>query len=68
MKELATVGKAGYDIYQGRDPSSALNTLKKAHSVLGKEQQEALLKLIKNKKEEVKTLAPNSAIRKSRES
>ena len=61
MKELATVGKAGYDIYQGRDPSSALNTLKKAHSVLGKEQQEALLKLIKNKKEEVKTLAPNSA-------
>ena len=61
MKELATVGKAGYDIYQGRDPTSALNTLKKAHSVLGEEQQEALLKLIKNKKEEVKTLPPHSA-------
>jgi hypothetical protein len=61
MKELATLGKAGYDIYQGRDPTSALNTLKKAHSVLGKEQQDALLKLIQNKKEEVKTLPPNSA-------
>ena len=61
MKELATVGKAGYDIYQGRDPTSALNTLKKAHSVLGKEQQDALLKLIRNKKEEAKTLPPHSA-------
>ena len=61
MNELATLGKAGYDIYQGRDPSNVLNTLKKAHSVLGKEQQDALLKLIQNKKEEVKTLPPNSA-------
>ena len=61
MKELATLGKAGYDIYQGRDPTNVLNTLKKAHSVLGKEQQDALLKLIQNKKEEAKILPPNSA-------
>lgn len=53
--DLSLLVRSGYDIYQGRDPTSALETLKKASKKIGKKEGDALLRLISNKKKEVQT-------------
>ncbi len=51
--DLALLAKSGYDIYQGRDPSSLVSTLQKASKRVGRQEGDALLRLINKKRKEV---------------
>jgi hypothetical protein len=53
--ELATLGKAGYDIYQGREGGEgAMKALQKIQSRIGDKEKEAIASLIKGKKKDIK--------------
>jgi hypothetical protein len=66
--ELLTLGKAGYDIYQGREGGDgALKALQKIQSRIGDKEKEAIQSLIKGKKKDIKAEMANgnvSAVKK----
>ena len=53
--ELATLGKAGYDLYQGKEKGDgALKALQKIQSRIGDKEKQAIQSLIKGKKADIK--------------
>jgi hypothetical protein len=53
LDSLVTLGKAGYDIYQGRKPEGVIDSIKRAKKRIGNEEQDAIKKLIGLKKKEI---------------
>ncbi len=60
LDEIITLSKAGYDLYKGERPQGVVDAIKKAKKRVGKEEQQALKKLIGIKTKEVANGVPGA--------